>query len=210
MNSEININQALAEIKNLYEGNLSEHGVSSKAVGWKDRESQLLRFEKLAEVMSPDLGPYTVGDWGCGYAAMYDFLQEKRPGCVKYYGYDISADMLNKARELHPNDGLELIESKEVTENADYIFVSGTFNVKFGATDEAWGLNIKETLLKLAEKGARGLAFNLLTTYVDWKQENLFYADPMEYFDFCKKNLSNHVSLIHDYPLYEWTMLVRF
>lgn len=210
MNDKININQALAKIKNLYEGNLSDYGVSSKAVGWKNHESQLLRFEKLAEVMPPDLGPYTVGDWGCGYAAMYDFLLEQRPGCKKYYGYDISADMLNKARELHPNDSLELIESTEVTKNADYIFVSGTFNVKFGASDEVWGLNIKETLQKLAEKGTRGLAFNLLTTYVDWKQENLFYADPMEYFDFCKKNLSNHVSLIHDYPLYEWTMLVRF
>lgn len=210
MSDVININQALAKIKNLYEGNLSEHGVSSKAVGWKDHESQLLRFEKLAQVMPTNEGPYTVGDWGCGYAAMYDFLQEQRPGCKKYYGYDISVDMLNKARELHPNDGLELIESADVTANADYIFVSGTFNVKFGTSDEIWSLNIKETLQKLAEKATRGVAFNLLTTYVDWKQENLFYADPMEYFDFCKKNLSRNVSLIHDYPLYEWTMLVKF
>ena len=152
MNDEININQTLTKIKNLYEGNLSEHGVSSKAVGWKDHESQLLRFEKLAEVLPLNLGPYTVGDWGCGYAAMYDFLLEHRPGCTKYCGYDISADMLNKARELHPNDGLELIESTDVAENADYIFVSGTFNVKFGVPDELWGLSIKETLQKLAER----------------------------------------------------------
>jgi len=209
MNDETSIKETLVKIKDLYEGNLSQHGVSSKAVGWKDQESQLLRFEKLAEVIPGNTDSYTVVDWGCGYAAMYDFLQEKKLGCKKYYGYDISADMLHKARELHPDDGLELIQSADVTTNADYTFVSGTFNVRFSASDEAWSANIKEVLQKLAEKTTRGLAFNLLTTYVDWKQENLFYADPMEFFDFCKKNLSRKVTLIHDYPLYEWTMLVK-
>jgi SAM-dependent methyltransferase len=209
MNDETSIKETLVKIKDLYEGNLSQHGVSSKAVGWKDQESQLLRFEKLAEVIPGNTDSYTVVDWGCGYAAMYDFLQEKKPGCKKYYGYDISADMLHKARELHPDDGLELIQSADVTTNADYTFVSGTFNVRFSASDEAWSANIKEVLQKLAEKTTPGLAFNLLTTYVDWKQENLFYADPMEFFDFCKKNLSRKVTLIHDYPLYEWTMLVK-
>lgn len=210
MNDDASIKETLVKIKDLYEGNLSQHGVSSKAVGWKDQESQLLRFEKLAEVIPGNTDSYTVADWGCGYAAMYDFLRAKKPGCNKYYGYDISADMLHKAQELHPGDELELIQSVEVTMNADYTFVSGTFNVKFSESDEAWSAHIKEILQKLAEKTTRGLAFNLLTTYVDWKQENLFYADPMEFFDFCKKNLSRKVTLIHDYPLYEWTMLVKF
>jgi hypothetical protein len=209
MNDEKNIKKTLTKIKDLYEGNLSQHGVSSKAVGWKDQESQLLRFEKLVEVIPGGTDSYTVADWGCGYAAMYDFLREKKPGCKKYNGYDISADMLHKARELHPADDLELIQSADVSTSADYTFVSGTFNVKFSESDEAWSTHIKETLQKLAVKTTRGLAFNLLTTYVDWKQENLFYADPMEFFDFCKKNLSRKVTLIHDYPLYEWTMLVK-
>lgn len=209
MNDEININQTLTKIKNLYEGNLSEHGVSSKAVGWKDHESQLLRFEKLAEVMPLNVAPYTVGDWGCGYAAMYDFLLKHRPGCTKYCGYDISADMLNKARELHPNDGLELIESALVTTNTDYIFVSGTFNVRFKASDNEWKSFIIKKLDEINRSSIRGFAFNLLSSYVDWKEPHLFYGDPLFWFDHCKKNYSPKVSLLHDYPLYEWTILVQ-
>ncbi len=205
MNTNNHVDSTLDKIKGLYEDNLIQHGINSKAVGWKDEQSQLLRFQKLAQIIPAGQKGYTVNDWGCGYAAMYDYLN----GCEKYYGYDISAEMLKKARELHQQSAIELIQSAAVSTKADYTFVSGTFNVRFNESDAAWDAYIKETLLALAKQTTKGLAFNLLTTYVDWKQENLFYADPLEYFDFCKKNLSRYVSLIHDYPLYEWTMLVR-
>ena len=45
----------------------------------------------------------------------------------------------------------------------------------------------------------RGLAFNLLTTYVDWRKDDLYYADPGRYFDFCRRELSRYVTLVHDY-----------
>jgi len=44
---------------------------------------------------------------------------------------------------------------------------------------------------------------------VDWKQDNLYYGDPFLFFDYCKRNISRYVSLLHDYPLYEWTIIVR-
>lgn len=210
MSTDNQVGNTLEKIKGLYEDNLVQHGISSKAVGWKDEQSQLLRFQKLSHVISAEHEGYSVNDWGCGYAAMYDYLDEHLSGCVKYYGYDISAEMLKRARELHPQSEMELIQSASVTAKADYTFVSGTFNVRFNESNAAWDTYIKETLLALAQQTKKGLAFNLLTTYVDWKQENLFYADPLEYFDFCKRNLSRNVSLIHDYPLYEWTMLVKF
>jgi hypothetical protein len=38
---------------------------------------------------------------------------------------------------------------------------------------------------------------------------DLYYADPLFLFDYCKTKFSTLVSLIHDYPLYEFTILVR-
>ena len=35
------------------------------------------------------------------------------------------------------------------------------------------------------------------------------YGDPCAFFQFCKREISPDVTLLHDYPLYEWTMLVR-
>jgi len=35
-------------------------------------------------------------------------------------------------------------------------------------------------------------------------------ADPRPFFDFCMRELSPNVTLLHDYPLQEWTILVRW
>lgn len=40
-------------------------------------------------------------------------------------------------------------------------------------------------------------------------KEHLYYADPAELFDHCKRNYSRNVALLHDYGLYEFTVLVR-
>ena len=40
-------------------------------------------------------------------------------------------------------------------------------------------------------------------------REELFYADPGWIFDQCMRRYSRHVALLHDYGLYEFTVLVR-
>lgn len=39
-------------------------------------------------------------------------------------------------------------------------------------------------------------------------KDYLYYADPCFLFDHCKRNYSDRVALLHDYGLYEFTMLV--
>jgi hypothetical protein len=38
---------------------------------------------------------------------------------------------------------------------------------------------------------------------------HLYYADPCDLFDLCKRRFSPQVTLLHDYGLYEFTILVR-
>jgi hypothetical protein len=44
-----------------------------------------------------------------------------------------------------------------------------------------------------------GLAFNLMSTHVDFRADNLFYEDPARAFDFVKREVSPFVTLCHDY-----------
>lgn len=201
----------LQGIASLYSKNLHNHGTVSKSVGWKDEVSQRLRFEKLAQVIDVSTASkgMSVNDWGCGYGAMFRFLDEIPSVCLKrYYGYDISEEMLSAAQRFVGEPKAEFIQSPRVTHIADYSFVSGTFNVKLEASDELWTEYVKEVLLTLDAMSVKGFAFNLLSTYVDWKQEDLYYADPFVFFDFCKRKISRYVTLLHDYPLFEWTILV--
>ena len=199
----------LRGVAELYEKSLSDHGLTSKSVGWKDEASQLLRFDKLSQVIGAGGERFSVNDLGCGYAAMFDYLRQRHDARLSlYHGYDISDEMLAAAGQTVIDQRAIFHKASQASEEADYSFVSGTFNVKMDASDEAWTEHVKETLLQLAAQSRRGFAFNLLSTYVDWKQDNLFYADPLAFFDFCRRNISRYVSLLHDYPLYEWTILV--
>jgi SAM-dependent methyltransferase len=203
------IPKTLDGIRDLYEGNLAEHGAGSKSVGWRDEASQTLRFERLARVIDAAKGGFTVNDWGCGYGAMFGYLDGAFGKSMSHYtGYDISEEMLGAARARCADPRAAFVNSAEVTADADYTFVSGTFNVKLHARDEEWDAYIKRQLEQMYAQSRRGLAFNLLTSYVDWKTENLFYADPKEFFDFCKTRLSRAVTLHHDYGLFEWTIAV--
>ena len=101
--------------------------------------------------------------------------------------------------------------SRESTHVADYSVASGIFNVKLDATDEDWLAYILDAIQALDRASRKGFAFNCLTRYSDPERmrANLFYADPCFLFDHCKRRLSRHVAILHDYGLYEFTMLVR-
>ncbi|MDP1571621.1 MAG: class I SAM-dependent methyltransferase [Vicinamibacterales bacterium] len=203
------IPKTLDGIRDLYTGNLAEHGVNSKSVGWRDEATHLLRFDRLARLVNPTV-PFTVNDWGCGYGAMcVDFEQRFGAAMTGFTGYDISREMLDAARAAVRTPGARFVHGSDVTEEADYTFVSGTFNVKLESTDAEWAAYVTSRLEALWAVSRRGLAFNLLTSYVDWKEPHLFYGDPRDFFDVCKRRLSKYVTLLHDTPLYEWTILVH-
>ncbi|TMG79221.1 MAG: hypothetical protein E6H78_20525 [Betaproteobacteria bacterium] len=68
-----------------------------------------------------------------------------------------------------------------------------------------------DTIEDLAALSTRGFAFNALTSYSDpqRRRPDLYYADPLDLFDHCKRHVSRLVSLLHDTPLYEFTLIVR-
>ena len=67
------------------------------------------------------------------------------------------------------------------------------------------------TLAAINGLSKRGFAFNVLTKYShpEFQRPDLYYADPLFLFDYCKTKFSRFVTLLHDYPLYEFTLLVR-
>ena len=54
-------------------------------------------------------------------------------------------------------------------------------------------------------------AFNVLTSYADpdRMRPDLYYADPCFLFDYCQRRYSRWVAILHDYGLYEFTVVVR-
>jgi SAM-dependent methyltransferase len=195
-------------VADYYTGKLREHGPTHQGVDWNSADSQLLRFEQFMRVI-PSGERVSVLDYGSGYGAFAEFLEDcDGVELAGYIGYDVSEEMVAIARE---RSSWPFTTARDELTPADVTVASGVFNVRVDTDEETWRDYTLETIRELAELSRRALAFNMLTSYSDPDRmtDRLYYGDPVFYFDWCKRNLSRQVALLHDYGLYEFTMLVR-
>lgn len=202
----------MTDLADFFTTKLEKHGSTPQAVDLNGERSQFIRFEQLIRIFSlNESDSFSVNDLGCGYGALYDYIKNEYPNVV-YNGYDISEAMINEARKRHGQyPKVHYRVAAEPAELADYGVESGIFNLRFGCSDIEWQAHIEATLDILDRTSRRGFAFNCLTSYsdADKMRSDLYYADPCKLFDYCKRKYSRNVALLHDYGLYDFTILVR-
>ena len=200
----------LFELTSYYSEKLAQHGATPRGVDWNDEVTQSVRFAQLCKILT-DCSNFSLNDLGCGYGALLDHLAARFQG-VRYVGVDISRPMIAAAQERHlGNDQARFVTSSEPDTVADYAVASGIFNVRLHHSERVWAEHVEATLDVLNRTSRKGFAFNCLTSYSDEdkKRSDLYYADPCQLFDFCKRHFSRQVALFHDYGLFEFTILVR-
>ncbi len=191
-----------AQVIERYGERLKRLGPTVQALGWRDQAQQTLRFDVLTS-MVPFLEGKRVLDVGCGFGDFYDHLRSRRLS-VEYTGCDISPDVLAVARERRPD--LVFEERNMVIHpypdcSFDYVFISGIFNHRIGDNR-----TFLESMLAAAFRVCtHGVAANMMTDQVDYRDASLHYFTPEQVLGFCR-GLSRHVALRHDYPLYEFTV----
>lgn len=200
------------KVSEYYTEKIKKHGTTSWGVDWNSKESQFLRFEQLCKVITSKRDEkFSILDYGCGYGALIQFLKENYSN-FSYLGYDISEEMIKTASEnFSKEENVRFTTDKNELLHSDYTIASGVFNVKLDTKTEEWENYIISTLYEMNNFSKKGFAFNMLTSYSDkeYMKDYLYYANPCWYFDFCKRNFSKNVSLLHDYNLYEFTLIVR-
>lgn len=203
-------NQILNQVGKYYSEKIIKNGATPQGVDWNSLESQQLRFEVLSQAINNE-EKFSVLDYGCGFGSMYDYFKTKYVD-FDFTGFDISTEMINEAIKQHENDTqVNWVTALNETQSYDYAIASGIFNVRLENTDEQWLEYILDTLGKLNKCANKGFSFNVLTKYSDkeFMKDYLYYADPLFLFDYCKKKFSRNVALLHDYNLYEFTLIVR-
>ena len=197
-------------VRQYYDEKIQAHGPTARGVDWNSSESQQLRFAQLLKLIDHSL-PFTLNDFGCGYGALAEYLK-KGSQAFQYCGFDISKEMIARAVELHAVENqIAFVNNQLELPYADYTVASGIFNVKLDTPEQEWEKYILDTLHSINAVSRKGFAFNVLSKYADpdLMRADLFYADPLFLFDHCKTNFSGFVALLHDYPLYEFTIMVR-
>jgi SAM-dependent methyltransferase len=176
---------------------VKRHGDAPESAQYADRETQEKRMAVLCEIgVAKDS---KVLDFGCGTGQLLSFLQRSIGYDGEYVGYDISAEAIELARSAHPDGRFEVrnILEQPAEETFDYVLVSGVFN-NLISDNRSFFEAISRRLIAQANVG---YAFNMLSRFVDYFDEALYYEYPLHAFRFCKEQLSPLVTLRHDYAV---------
>ena len=203
----MNNDQIVAHYKELF----NRHGISSNAVQW-DKGAHLARFNLLVDI---DSELNSVLDVGAGLGHFYGYLRNQGfQG--KYLGLEIVEEFVESAKSLMLEDkNADIRQFNVVTEDFptgfDYGFISGVFNNNRENAKEF----MYTTLSKLWRVCEKGMSLNVLSTYVEYFDDDLYYVNPLSLFEFLKLELRGHVVMHHDYVFfkdgypYEVTYFVR-
>ena len=191
-----------AEIAARYRERLKQHGPGMHALATGTPERQQTRFGVLAGI--GDLQGASVLDLGCGYGDFYQYLLSQGIR-TRYTGYDITPEFIELAAQRFPESHFEVrdVQVDGIPGKFDYVVCSQTFNNRLAHEDN---LKLMQDILRIGyEACEQGFAIDMFTSYVDFREDRLFYYSPEEIFRFCK-TLTKRVLLRHDYPLFEFTV----
>jgi SAM-dependent methyltransferase len=195
------------------EEDLIKYGDSFRGVGYtKSPEEAAERYALMLGVVREHAAPVTILDLGCGLGHLLDFIESHADyRHLRYAGLDISSMYLNAARARHPQHEfilMDVLEDDEQLPVFDYVVLNGIFNYR-GAIERSDMVRYWQQLTTTAYRHCRlGMAFNVMSTLVDWEREDLFHVPFDTMAAFVGKHLSRHFVIRHDYQAYEYTTYV--
>ena len=203
----------LNQIRDFFNEQFEKNGESAPGVGWNSTYAQDIRFDQLVKVINPT-EPFSLIEFGCGYGYLIDYLDHRGLKPDRFYGLDIVPASVAAAKAKFPNRaGISFHLDPEEIPISDYLVASGVFNVKLTASNPDWTRYVIDQLDRFNRWTRKGFSVNFLTKYSDYdrmaERPDLYYADPCFLFDYCKSNFARNVALLHDYEIYDFTLIVR-
>ncbi|MES2999079.1 MAG: class I SAM-dependent methyltransferase [Pseudomonadota bacterium] len=187
-----------------------KHGSSPQGVDWGPvPEDHSLRMDRMLELTSRGATPgrrISILDVGCGYGMLLDEIKRRQLN-VDYHGIDLSEAMIAAARERHPEAGWTAGDILKADLAAfDYVICNGLLMLKLDIPLREMDAFAKSVVRRLFDLCRIGVAFNMMSTHVNFTVPHTFYRNPVEWLAWCMTELSPRVRLDHAYPLFDFTI----
>ena len=183
-----------------YQQRIAEHGPTFASLNSGSEAKQAIRHSVHASALrgaNPE-----ILEIGCGLADFYRYLLQHKRNC-SYHGYDIVPQYIDECRRAYPQSKFTLrnvfIEGIEGT--FDTVVMSQVLNNRYQKSDN---MQVMQRALELAFEHTRvSVSIDMTSTYVDFRNPDLFYYPPKEIFHIAKA-ISPRVLLRHDYRAFEF------
>lgn len=207
----MNSDNITKKVQDFFRQKLKDFGSTPLGLDYNSQQAMEIRFDQLMKVVINPKQHFSIIDYGCGYGALIDYLLARKYQFI-YHGIDFVTEMVDAGIKTHPeSQTIHWYTQEDELPMTDYLIAGSIFNKKVDASDEEWKKIVLTTLDKMNSFCKEGFSFNMLTKYsdADRMRPDLFYADPCFFFDYCKRNFAKNVALLHDYKLYDFTLLIR-
>jgi len=198
------------------EAYLKKYGDNYRGVGWtKSQEQTDTRYEVMLEVIRRAPGKHRAAisllDFGCGASHLYEYMLRKGCNDVQYSGLDLSDQFVQLSSKKFPHIPyyrVDVLEDPDAVPMFDYIVMNGIFTQKCSLTFEEMFSYLRRLLPVLFGHAREGIAFNVMSKYVDWERDDLFHLPFDTLARFLTSDISRNFVIRHDYELYEFTTYV--
>jgi SAM-dependent methyltransferase len=196
-----------------YERCLARYGDTCEGVDWPNRADATTRYEVMIGVIRPPAaGRPSLLDFGCGASHLYEHLiATGREGDLSYHGLDLSPQFVALSQRKFPHLPYycqDLLADSSALPTFDYVVANGVFTEKCTLSFEEMLAYFLDLIRTLFEKTRVGLAFNVMSTQVDWERPDLFHVPFDMMAELLVRHTSRHLVFRHDYRLYEYTVYV--
>lgn len=196
-----------------------KHGDSHLGVDWPNYKDTLIRHEIMLGVTKGE-SDVSILDFGCGLGHFYEYLKRNdHTNFLHYAGIDINLDMVEICRKKYPGISFGHIDilldiegwrNPTIFSNYDYIVCNGVFTEKRDLTWDEMFQFMASTVKTLWERTNKGIAFNLMSTHLDYERDELFHVDLDLIGEFIREELgTRNFEIKHGYGgLYEYTVYI--
>jgi len=182
----------MARINNklFYTSAIKQHGYSAKGLNWISQETQELRFDVLLEFLPDDLSSFCLGDAGCGFGDIYNYMQTHSKVPKEYLGVDSLHEMCLITQEKTASSTLLADICKDKLPTKDYYLCSGALNI-------LTSFETHQFISNCYKSSKYGFIFNIL--YGDKKSDTYNYITKEKIQNIAKELNVKKIVLKDDY-----------
>ncbi len=190
----------------------NKHGDTPQGVSSESSAHKNLRYEILANPIFREIeSKVSVHDVGMGVGTFLEYLKRNfSEDMFEYSGSEIVKEYVEYSRLKFPNIDIKLgdIVTNDFGNEYDWLILSGVFHQRLNVDDTSWLKYFSETIIAAFELSKKGIAFNVVSPFVDYKLPNIYYADLKQIMELITSRLTRFFTIQHAYPLYECTFHV--
>lgn len=195
-----------------YESCLEKYGDTNLGVDWPNKEDADTRYRVMLEVIKKDTsGKVSLLDFGCGASHLYEYILRHKLDNIEYSGLDLSEKFISLSRRKFPSTSyycLDILDDDVSLPDFDYIVMNGVFTEKRDLSFDEMFVYFKRVVSRMFSKARIGIAFNVMSSHVDWERDDLFHLPLDTLAAFLTKELTRDFIIRNDYGLYEYTTYV--